>query len=57
MKLFLIPILFLSGCITLPEVVPSAINSNKITESNYMQTPCFWDGATVKKKPKFPNTQ
>ena len=54
-KLFLIPILFLTGCITLPEIVPSTIRPNKINESNYMKTPCIWDGATVKKKPKVLN--
>lgn len=57
MKIFLIPMLFLTGCITLPEAVPTAINPNKINESNYMQTPCIWDGATVKKKPKVKNIQ
>ena len=55
MKLFLIPILFLTGCITLPEVVPTVINPNKINESNYMKTPCILDGAIVKKKPKVKN--
>ena len=53
--IILILVVFLTGCITLPEVIPSAINPNKINESNYMKTPCVWDGATVKKKPKVKN--
>jgi starvation-inducible outer membrane lipoprotein len=45
----------LVGCTTLPEYL-SAINfTNKVDESNYMSTPCVWDGATVKKKPKIKN--
>ena len=63
MKLFfnlrtiLLSVLFLTGCITIPEIIPIDVNSNKINESNYMKTPCIWDGATVKKKPKVSNIQ
>lgn len=55
--IILFSVVFLTGCITLPEVIPTATNPNKINESNYMKTPCLWDGAIVKKKPKVSNIQ
>lgn len=55
--IILFSVVFLSGCITLPEIIPVDVNANKINESNYMNTPCFVSGATVKKKPKVSNIQ
>lgn len=52
--LLLIPIL-LTGCITVQDIVPPFDNPYKINETNYMKTPCIWDGAIVKKKPKVIN--
>ena len=55
MKVFLLFPLLITGCLTIPDVVPAFDNPNKINESNYMKTPCIVDGAVVKKKPKVNN--
>ena len=43
--------LLMCGCSALIDLN----NSNKINESNYMKTPCVWDGTIVEKKPKVNN--
>lgn len=48
----LIAVKLLTGCVTIFELVPPFDNPDKINESNYYRTPCFLDGAVVKKKPK-----
>jgi len=52
--LFILPVL-LTGCITIHDILPPFDNPDKINETNYMKTPCIWDGAIVKKKPKVIN--
>lgn len=47
--------IFLSGCITVQDIVPPFDNPDKVNELNYMNTPCIWDGVKVKKKPKVNN--
>lgn len=55
MKTLLFLPMFVTGCITIQDMVPLFNNHNKINETNYMKTPCILDGATVKKKPKVTN--
>lgn len=55
MKALLLISIFLTGCITVQDIVPPFDNPNKVNETNYMKTPCIWDGAIVKKKPKVIN--
>lgn len=55
MKTFLLTSVLLTGCITVRDIVPSFNAPNKINETNYMKTPCIWDGTVVKKKPKVSN--
>lgn len=52
--IFLLPLL-LTSCITLRDIVSPFDNLDKVNETNYMQTPCIWDGTTVKKKPTVSN--
>lgn len=55
MLIFSLP--FILGCSNSPHngLLKQFLPTKKITESNYMKTPCIWDGATVKKTPKVPN--
>ena len=57
MKVLIILPLLLTGCLTLPDYLPPFDSPNKVNETNYMSTPCIWDGAVVKKKPKVNNVQ
>jgi len=52
MKNVLLVSIFLTGCVTIKDIVPPFDNPYKVNETNYMKTPCVVDGATVKKKPK-----
>ena len=55
MKVILLFSFLLTGCATIRDIVPSFDVSDKVNENNYMKTPCIWDGAVVKKKPKVNN--
>lgn len=55
MKLFLLISMLLTDCMTVQDIIPPFDTPNKINETNYMKTPCIWDGAIVKKRPKVNN--
>lgn len=46
---------FITGCISTHSLILPLDVPSKVNESNYMKTPCFVDGAVVKKKPKVNN--
>lgn len=47
-KLTIISLLFLlTGCTLIEKYNPMVDRLPKVTEENYRQTPCIWDGATL----------